>query len=247
MDSKQIGAVQAAIKSYGDNSNAVASKEFFKNVARQGQELTDTALGGAKGDAQRALGTAMGDFEAELAAAGDDPAKQKAVMDKFGSKFSAYADSFKGLKGKALEEALSAGGSTGSQAYAALMKKEKFGSKKYASVEDAAKDFGVDVKDVYAAGFKPGETLSKEALESLTAKGGSERALADAQGGTKVDKPKSKDDTLIDTLTKQNEILSKLSTKLDTDKKGFFAWGSSDENANADPKKGNSKLPGETG
>lgn len=242
--SKDAGMVQAALKEYGDKANAVASKEFFKNVARQGQELTDTALEGAKGAAQRELGSAMADFEKELAAAGDDPVKQKAVMERFGSKFSAYSDSFKGLKGKELEQALAAGGSTGSQAYAALMKKEKFGKKSYGSVEDVAKDFGVDVKDVYDAGFEPGKALSKEAVDKLSSKGGVEKTLVDSQGGTKGEKAKSKDDTLIDTLTKQNEILSKLSTKLDTEKKGFFGWGGSEENSDSGPD-GKTKLVGE--
>ncbi|TXH11765.1 MAG: hypothetical protein E6R04_00595 [Spirochaetes bacterium] len=243
-DDKKVAATQKAIENYTSNANAAAADEFFKNVTSQGQTLVDNAAEGPRGDAQREFGKAMADYRSELMAAGTDEKKRDEVIAKFSGAFSKYSKSFRGLSKKDRESAIEAGGDVAIAAAAEDERRKKLSSKTFSSAEEVAKEFGVSTNDVFTTDFKAGGKLSESAIEKLSKRTGASRALSSSQAGTSGTKAKSKDDTLIETLTKQNELLSKLSTKLDTEKKGWFEWGGSKENSNAGADS-STKLPGD--
>jgi len=242
---KKVAAAQKAIENYTSDANSAAADEFFKNVTFQGQTLIDNAAEGPNGDAQREFGKAMADYRSELVAAGSDVKKRDEVIEKFSGAFSKYSKSFRGLSKKDREAAIEAGGDTAIAAAAEDERRKRLSSKSFSSAEEVAKEFGVSTNDVFSTDFKAGGKLSESAIEKLSKQTGASKALSTTQAGASGSKAKSKDDTLIDTLTEQNKILRSLDTKLATEKKGWFPWGGSGESDSAG-KGGQTALPGET-
>jgi hypothetical protein len=221
--------IAAAIKNTSDAANQVAVDEFLVNVTNAGQDLAQNAAEGSAGEAQRKYGQALSDFRANLKEKGADVASQS-----LNTALSAYADSFEGKSQKEIEAMLAAGGTAADRAYQLYKKKKTAASRGFSSAEEVAKEFGVTTNDVYTTGFSPGQKLSKADIEKLSSMGGTEKAILGLQTGESGgQKPKSKDDLLIETLKEQNQLLKQLGTTLQTGKKGEINVPSSREGANA--------------